>query len=110
MKSLAGAFFLVATLSLCLCCSKSASEPRLASLKAVPTSTVSFRVVGMTCASCQVTVRTALKKIDGVENARVSASECRATVDYEASKVTPAQLVDAVNKLGYQASMPAEGS
>ena len=68
--------------------------------------TVALTVEGMTCASCTVAVRTALKKLDGVKDAKVSVSEKRALVEYEPTKVTPQQMVDAVNRLGYRASLP----
>jgi Cu+-exporting ATPase len=61
----------------------------------------------MTCASCSVAVRTALRKLDGAKDAKVSVSEIRAVVEYESTKVKPQQMVDAVNRLGYRASLPA---
>ncbi len=69
--------------------------------------TVSLRVEGMTCASCKVAVRTALSKLDGVNEARVDVARKSATIDYDPTRVTPQQMVDAVNRLGYQASLPA---
>lgn len=65
-----------------------------------------LNVEGMTCASCGIAVRAALKRLDGVKNARVSVPEKRAFVEYQPGKVTPRQMVDAVNKLGYRASLP----
>lgn len=70
--------------------------------------TTTLRVDGMTCPSCKVAVRTALSKLDGVKDAKVDVANKRATVEYDPSKVTPQQLVDAVNRLGYQASIPAK--
>ena len=70
--------------------------------------TTTLRVEGMTCPSCKVAVRTALSKLDGVKNAKVDVANKSATVEYDPSKVTPQQLVDAVNRLGYQASLPAK--
>lgn len=69
---------------------------------------VSLHVEGMTCASCKVAVRTALTKLDGVKDAIVDVAKKSATVDYDPTKVTPQQLVDAVNRLGYRASLPAK--
>ncbi len=70
--------------------------------------TVFLHVEGMTCPSCKVAVRTALSKLDGVKDARVDVANKSATVEYDPSKVRPQQLVDAVNRLGYQASLPAK--
>lgn len=69
---------------------------------------VSLHVEGMTCASCKVAVRNALSKIEGVKDARVDVAKKSATVEYDPAKVTPQQLLDAVNRLGYQASLPAK--
>jgi mercuric transport protein len=69
---------------------------------------VSLHVEGMTCASCKVAVRTALTKLEGVKDARVDVANKTATVDYDPTKVTLQQLVDAVNRLGYPASLPAK--
>ena len=68
---------------------------------------VALTVEGMTCPSCSVAVRTALKRLDGVREAKVDVAAKRAVVEYEPAKVTPKQLVDAVNRLGYQASLPS---
>ena len=70
--------------------------------------TTTLRVDGMTCPSCKVAVRTALSKLGGVKDAKVDVANKSATVEYDPSKVTPQQLVDAVNRLGYQASLPAK--
>lgn len=67
---------------------------------------VTIAVEGMTCASCSVAVRTALKKLDGVKDAKVSTADKRAVVEYEPAKVKPEQMVEAINKLGYRASLP----
>lgn len=69
--------------------------------------TAALKVEGMTCASCSVAVRKALERLDGVKGAKVSVPEKRALVEYEPAAVTPQQLVDAVNRLGYRASLPA---
>lgn len=70
-------------------------------------STVQLHVEGMTCPSCKVAVRTALTRLDGVRDAKVDVAAKSATVAYDPARVTPAQLADAVNRLGYQASLPA---
>ncbi len=76
---------------------------------AAGSATVSLHVEGMTCASCKVAVRTALSKLDGVKGAKVDVTKKSAIVDYDPTRVTPQQMVDAVNRLGYQASLPAKG-
>lgn len=65
-------------------------------------------VEGMSCVSCEIAVRHALKRVDGVKSARVSVATKNATVDYEAAKTNPKQLVAAINSTGYRASLPNE--
>ncbi len=69
---------------------------------------VSLHVEGMTCPSCKVAVRTALSRLDGVKDAKVEVARQSATVEYDPGRVTPQRLVDAVNRLGYRASLPTK--
>jgi copper chaperone CopZ len=62
-------------------------------------------VEGMTCATCEIAVRHALKRVDGVKSAHVSVATKTATVDYEVAKTNPEQLVAAINSTGYRASL-----
>ncbi len=72
------------------------------------TATVALHVEGMTCPSCKVAVRTAITRLAGVRDAKVDVAQKSATVEYDPSKVSPQQMVDAVNRLGYEASLPAK--
>jgi copper chaperone CopZ len=63
-------------------------------------------VEGMSCTTCEIAVRHALKRIDGVKSVHVSLATKTATVDYEAAKTTLEQLVAAINSTGYRASLP----
>jgi len=67
-------------------------------------------VEGMTCATCEVGVRYALKSVNGVESARVNAATKTATVDYDPTKTNPEKLVTAINSTGYRATLPHEAS
>ena len=71
-------------------------------------SRVVIPVEGMSCATCEIPVRHALRRIDGVKSTHVSAATKSATVDYEAAKTNPEQLVAAINSTGYRASLPNE--
>lgn len=89
-------------------CSASVDAPPASVRQAA--SSVTLAVEGMTCRSCSVAVRTTLKKLAGVQEAKVSVSEKRAVVEYDPAKVTPQRLIDAVNRLGYKASLQVTGS
>jgi len=67
---------------------------------------VTIPVEGMSCVSCAATVRKALQSIDGVTGVEVSLEHRAARVQYIDGKVSPDQLVAAVNHLGYRAGAP----
>lgn len=64
-----------------------------------------FHVEGMTCGGCEMAVKTVVKKLDGVEKVDASHRDKQATVIYERAKVTPEQIVAAIEKLGYKAEL-----
>lgn len=94
-----------AVVALCPCCGAKASKDAAPALAAPNSTTVTLAVDGMTCASCSVAVRHTLKRLDGVREVRVSVEEKRVIVEYESGKVTPEQMIAAVNDLGYTASL-----
>ena len=69
-------------------------------------SRVVVSVDGLSCVACEIPVRHALRRIDGVKAIYVSAATKTATVDYEPAKTNPEQLVAAINSTGYRASLP----
>lgn len=76
---------------------------------ATASKTATLKVGGMTCAACSLTVRIALKKLDGVKSATVDVSAGRASVEYDPTKVKPEQMAEAVTKAGYDASVLSPG-
>jgi len=65
---------------------------------------LSFRVGGMTCASCVGRVEKILAALPGVKTSAVNLSTERASVEYNAESLGAADLLEAVNKAGYQAA------
>ncbi|RZL03614.1 MAG: cadmium-translocating P-type ATPase [Rubrivivax sp.] len=63
----------------------------------------SLRIGGMHCSACATTVAQALRAVDGVLDARVSAASACATVHWAFGETRPSVLVDAVARAGYQA-------
>jgi mercuric ion binding protein len=76
------------------------SWPALAATK-----TVTLEVRGWTCGSCAASTRTALKKLDGVENVKTDHEKMEAVVTYDDTKVTPEGLIQATEKVGYTAAV-----
>ena len=60
-----------------------------------------YKVTGMTCANCALSIERALKKVDGVEQAVVNLSLESATVKFDSDKADPKDLVKAIEKAGY---------
>lgn len=51
---------------------RSSSTPRSSGGEELPTKTVTLKVEGMTCDACAISVKTALKGVEGVKEAKVS--------------------------------------
>lgn len=66
-------------------------------------STATFKVSGMTCGSCETSIRLVLERTPGVRSAEVSYARGEAVVGYDPSAVTIEKLRDAINSTGYQA-------
>jgi len=66
-------------------------------------SKVDLKVAGMTCQGCVRGIEKKLSKVAGVESALVDLGTGRATVEYDDSRVQVAQLIGAIEQIGYQA-------
>ena len=64
-----------------------------------------FDVEGMTCGGCEVAVKRSVGKLEGVDTVKASHEDGRAEVTYDPGKVTIEQIVEAIEKLGYQAKV-----
>ncbi len=69
------------------------------------TKTVALDIKGWTCGSCAVSTRIALKKLEGVESVKTDHDKAEAVVTYDDAKVTPQRFVEAVEKIGYSATV-----
>ena len=68
--------------------------------------TEKYDVTGMTCAACQANVERCVRKLDGVQSVEVSLLANQMTVSYDENKVGEKTICDAVEKIGYVASVP----
>jgi len=77
-------------------------------------STIPLTVKGMICGQCERPVKRAIKNLDGVSGVKVKIDRAKregnVTVTYDPEKVTPEQVIDAVNKSGYQADLKEEST
>lgn len=63
-----------------------------------------FRVEGMHCGSCALLIDDALEDLPGVLSTQTTVKHGRSTVELDLSRSTPADVVRAIEELGYQAS------
>ena len=63
----------------------------------------SLRIGGMHCAACAGAIEQALRRVAGVEDARVSAAGQCASVRWNPALTRPSLLVDAIERAGYSA-------
>jgi sulfite exporter TauE/SafE/copper chaperone CopZ len=70
--------------------------------------TLKVPVDGMTCSSCELRIETALGRLAGVREARASASLAEVTVTYDAGRVGPQAVREAIGRAGYRARQPRE--
>lgn len=62
-----------------------------------------FDIEGMTCASCVSTVEKAIQDVPGVNSASVNLTTERAQVSFTNSDADPNQIIEAIQKAGYNA-------
>ena len=62
-----------------------------------------FRIVGMDCAKCSVTITKNLEKLDGVKKVGINYLIEYARVEYDPSKVSPETIRKTIEKLGFKA-------
>ena len=72
------------------------------------TDRVTLNVVGMVCRSCVNNIETNISKMAGVKSVNVSLDLNTATVEYCPSTVTPEKLCEAIDELGFEASVLGE--
>ncbi|MDX5895163.1 heavy-metal-associated domain-containing protein [Rubrobacter radiotolerans] len=61
-----------------------------------------FRVEGMSCGHCEMSVQEELEELDGVKSAKADHVEGTVVVAYEEGRVTGEQFRAAVEEAGYE--------
>jgi sulfite exporter TauE/SafE/copper chaperone CopZ len=64
--------------------------------------TIELQIRGMTCANCESRIEKKLRNTSGVQNAKVSYNSGKASITYDASIISFAELIETVDKLGYK--------
>lgn len=76
-----------------------------APLAAAKQQTVQLTVPTMDCATCPITIKTALSKVPGVSKVKVSYEKREAVIVYDDAKATVAELKKATEDVGYPAML-----
>ncbi|GAB6100128.1 hypothetical protein JCM16358_20070 [Halanaerocella petrolearia] len=63
-----------------------------------------FEVNGMSCGNCKQTIKSAVTKLEGVEEATVDLESEQVTVKFDKSKVELSAIKDEVRAAGYEVS------
>jgi len=71
--------------------------------------TITFKVLGMTCTMCALTIERQLSGREGVIHATVNFALAQATVTYDPGKIAPKQLVQAIRDVGYNVDIERTG-
>ena len=67
---------------------------------------LSIPVKGMTCATCEFAVNSAVKNVPGIYEVRTSAKNQKVLVSYDSEKTSLDEIIEAINKTGFKAEKP----
>ncbi|MBY0415870.1 MAG: cation transporter [Bdellovibrionales bacterium] len=63
-----------------------------------------FSVEGMTCATCTVTTKAAIKKLKGIKDVQVSLDEKSAVIKYDDALTSSDEIKNKIDSVGYKAT------
>lgn len=88
-------------------CSSAEEDKQANSEQALSTLTkTTIPIEGMTCNACVASIKKELKSLDATERVEVSLEQRNATVFYEEGTISPQQIQQAINAIGYKAGEP----
>ncbi|MAY38675.1 MULTISPECIES: mercury resistance system periplasmic binding protein MerP [Gammaproteobacteria] len=71
--------------------------------------TITLDLPTMNCAMCPITVKKALKRVDGVAKAEVSYEHKQAVVTFEDTQTSAEKLIEATTNAGYSSTLVETG-
>ena len=63
-----------------------------------------FSVEGMTCSTCDVTLRAGVRKLDGIIEVSASYKTKNAVVSYDSKLIRDKEIKEAIDNIGYKAT------
>ncbi len=61
-----------------------------------------FKIEGMHCTSCAITIDMDLEDLDGVEKVQTSYAKAETEVVFDEGKVSEEKIIETITKLGYK--------
>ena len=110
MKTIFSSIIVIAfTLAACQQSSKTQSSQTeknesaaIANLNQAAVITAEYKIKGMTCTGCENTIKAGVKKLAGIADVSADYKSGTAVVKCDTTKVTLAQITDAITSTGYQ--------
>ncbi|EKD85169.1 MAG: hypothetical protein ACD_38C00074G0012 [uncultured bacterium] len=65
-----------------------------------------FKITGMHCSSCAITIDMDLEDLDGVKMSKTSYAKAETEIEFDPEKVTDSKVLETIKKSGYEASIP----
>ena len=84
--------------------SQSSSDTTVLASAEATEASAQFSIENMTCATCPISVRKAMKRVEGVKSVEVDFETKIATVVYDPAIATPAEIAAASTNVGYPAA------
>lgn len=60
-----------------------------------------FKITGMHCTSCALTIDMDLEEVEGVKSSKTSYAKAETEVEFETDKVKDEDLIEVIKKAGY---------
>ena len=79
------------------------AETTVAKIDTTPSQVVTLDVEGMTCTGCEATIKTAVKKVQGVKQVEADYESGTATVTINPEKADIDKVIAAIDAAGYKA-------
>ena len=84
--------------------SQATNEETVVATAEATQATAQFSIDKMTCATCPISVKKAMKRVDGVKSVEVDFETKIATVNYDPAITTPTEIAAASTNVGYLAT------
>ena len=63
-----------------------------------------FKIMGMHCSSCAITIDMDLEDLDGVKSAKTSYAKAETEVEFDLEKISDELILETIKKSGYKAT------